>query len=192
MSVNAKIVGPRAFFKRFSIAIAIAIGIVVAMPAATVPAQAEVRVDISFHYANDGTQNKYGTFACEPKFDVEGIAVEVVSEDGLEPGDTWVGTEHNKVCLYPQPDNTIKYRGSLVMDPLTITGCGTGTLAYEYKGTLSAPDPVTGNRTDNGAGDIISGSGTGDLEDIKGQISWTGTASPNFTGVGYGTGAVKC
>jgi hypothetical protein len=118
------------------------------------------------------------------------LALRVQTTYGLEPGDTLVGTGVASLCAYPMPDGTLSHFGEEVFTG-TLEGCGTGSFTGGFEGA-AVPDPATGVVTDVISWHSIKDSGTGDLEDIKGEAHVEGIVSPLLEEDGAWDGEAKC
>lgn len=187
MSTQRASRGTRAIFT------AVILAILIATP--TSPSHASPIVSISSEYFADEIPEPTDSFTCPPRYGITGQPhVGGIVHWGTQPGDNVVGTsEHGQSCLYVFPDTSTKYHIVSSMADWTITGCGSGQFLHTVNGEISAPDPVTGERTHQGEWEIIAKTGTGELEGISGGGTHEGTVNAELDEAeGTLLGTVKC
>jgi len=167
-------------------------GVVAAILMAATPAPAEAaqaRVVSHYHSGSPTPAN----ISCPPRSGaVAVLGVQGTIAYGQDPADTLEGTAALTSCIYPMPDDTIDY---IAVEAFTgsLDGCGSGSVKVAFAGTVSKPDPVTGNRHDHGAWAVIPKTGMGGLAGVKfGTGTVDGTATPSLSADGLLVGAVSC
>lgn len=111
---------------------------------------------------------------------------------GVREGDTFVGRDVWNSCFYLHPDETTTSYGEATFTG-EIKGCGIGTIELRLASSITAPDPVTGDRTLTGTAVFVPGSGTGGLRTVLGGFRETSIIEPDNTFTdGLGEGIAKC
>lgn len=166
----------------------VGLAVVPALPVSAASADTDVRADS--HY--DSPVPEIVIRTCPPqKGAISSFAVNGQTSHGLVAGDTITGAGRHWACVYQMRDDTLAYLGEEVLTG-SVTGCGSGSFTYKFSGSISAADPVTGIRENDGTWSVIAGDGTSALARLKGGGRIRSSVTAALTETGELSGHLSC